>query len=423
MQAASMPIQSALPPGTMENRTENGGPAVRERDSDLAPRFAAILGNILRDKLGEKTSNHTEPAGAAKSVQPGKIRIAGFREGNAKPGKSAGRFGAEKPGAVGPRTRMNGSGQTEGSDGPSSRPGKDSGEPSAASAGKRTLPAAPTAASEEPVRADPGVAARRKPKEAAPQPGAARYDSLVAAAGSEVKPPRAEGPAEDVDGKSRDVRIPARKDGKRGPKLTVLDLRMKAEASGNEPSRDSGSPESPSPGFREGVRLDGRSAEGAASAPRDPGGLQDAGIPFSEVLSRHLDARGSQEIVKAAHIVLRDGDSGMIRLRLEPESLGNVKIELKMTEKNITGRIVVETEEARNAFERSLAGLRDAFSAEGFESARLEVSVGGGEADGRETAEGDAGGPFFSERLKELDAAVPGVPAVKRAEQGVNILA
>ena len=121
--------------------------------------------------------------------------------------------------------------------------------------------------------------------------------------------------------------------------------------------------------------------------------------------------------------MLRDGDSGLIRLRLEPESLGNVKIELKMTEKNITGRIIVETDEARSAFEKNMAGLKDAFSAGGFETASLEVSVNGGETGGGGNAREDAPEPFFTERLKELDAAVPVATAAVRAESGVNILA
>ena len=60
---------------------------------------------------------------------------------------------------------------------------------------------------------------------------------------------------------------------------------------------------------------------------------------------------------KAAQIVLKDGDAGLIRLRLEPETLGGVKIELKLTEKHISGTIVVESDEAKSAFEGNMNAL------------------------------------------------------------------
>jgi flagellar protein FlbC len=116
------------------------------------------------------------------------------------------------------------------------------------------------------------------------------------------------------------------------------------------------------------------------------------------------------EIVKSAHIVLRDGDSGTIRLRLRPESLGNVKIELNLSDNNISGKIIVESDEAKSAFERNMAELADAFKSGGFESARLEVSVGSGAGGG--PSQGEAGaGPFYSERLRSA-AASPAEPAL-----------
>ena len=67
-------------------------------------------------------------------------------------------------------------------------------------------------------------------------------------------------------------------------------------------------------------------------------------------------------------MVLRNGDAGLIRLRLEPESLGGVKIELKMTEKQISGKIIVESDIAGEAFRSSIDALKDAFAESGFET-------------------------------------------------------
>lgn len=162
-------------------------------------------------------------------------------------------------------------------------------------------------------------------------------------------------------------------------------------------------------------------ADRSAKAEASPA----AGSDFSSMLAQRLRETGNGEIVQAARIVLKDGDSGTIRLRLRPESLGEVKIELNLSEKSISGKIVVASEEAKSAFERNMAELSDAFRQGGFETAGLEVSVGsgsGGEAGGeggREPA------PFFSERLRAAPAASAPVAAGAYARRGgaVDILA
>ena len=105
--------------------------------------------------------------------------------------------------------------------------------------------------------------------------------------------------------------------------------------------------------------------------------------------------------------MLKNGDSGLIRLRLKPESLGDVKIELNLSDKNISGKIVVQSDEAKHAFERNMNDLADAFRQGGFDSARLEVSVGSGSQQGNQgTANGDSGSPFYSGRLRSVIAPV-----------------
>lgn len=251
-------------------------------------------------------------------------------------------------------------------------------------------------------------------------------DSAAAAAVPAPKPAaraaEARAPAEEpsVDGPGAGRRRGDRKD----LKVSVVDLRMRPEdpeaEGGGKPG---GTTEGPST-VRETVPAGARPADEPVPADRPSNSKPAQGSGFSEILARHMADAGAQDIVKAAHIVLRDGDAGMIRLRLEPESLGNVKIELKMSEKNITGRIIVETDEARNAFERSLSSLRDAFTESGFETASLEVSVGGGQAEGGGDPAEPGAGPFFTERLREFDRSLPAAPDLSYGRDGtVNVWA
>ena len=134
----------------------------------------------------------------------------------------------------------------------------------------------------------------------------------------------------------------------------------------------------------------------------DPALAPARGADFQSLLAQKLHDGWNGEIVKNAHIVLKDGDSGIIRLRLKPESLGDVKIELNLSDKNISGRIVVQSDEAKHAFERNMNNLTDAFRQGGFESAKLEVSVGSGSQQGNQGSAGrdsDAA-PFYSGRLR-----------------------
>jgi hypothetical protein len=240
------------------------------------------------------------------------------------------------------------------------------------------------------------------------------------------------------------------------PKVTLLDLRrsaesrrggatgalrdaspkpeQKAEDSTKEPIREAKAPGSGTGQeiYRE-LSLDTRGpgeSPYAGKAEASSGRGQD----FQSMMAERMRDAWNGEIVQSAHIVLKDGDAGIIRLRLRPESLGNVKIELNLSENNISGRIVVESDEAKNAFERNMNDLSDAFKQGGFDSARLEVSVGGSSAGGTQAggaqadgAQGDSRLPYFSERLRDagLSRGDTGMAASAYSRRGgaVDILA
>lgn len=99
---------------------------------------------------------------------------------------------------------------------------------------------------------------------------------------------------------------------------------------------------------------------------------------FSSLLSSEIK-NNAGEFVKTGMITLRDNNSGTINLVLHPEELGNVKIKLELTDKIITGKIIVASEEAYGAFKNNIENLRQAFVNSGFDNAGFELSWSGSE--------------------------------------------
>jgi hypothetical protein len=171
------------------------------------------------------------------------------------------------------------------------------------------------------------------------------------------------------------------------------------------------------------VHLDGpSSAGGEGDAPSAP-------LPsFRDALAQELRGALGQDIVRHASMILKDGGEGLIRLSLKPESLGNVKIRLELSENKIAGHIIVENNEALRAFERELPVLEAAFKDSGFDSAALELAQNGAGGEGGQRNREDAG-PFYSERLAASsydtlsDYRATASEALIRADARVNMLA
>ncbi|MDR0526864.1 MAG: flagellar hook-length control protein FliK [Spirochaetaceae bacterium] len=111
-----------------------------------------------------------------------------------------------------------------------------------------------------------------------------------------------------------------------------------------------------------------------------------AASSLENFLARELHQNLNGDIVREANIMLRSGGDATIRLALHPASLGSVKIKLEVLDNKITGKIIVESEEALRAFQRETSSLEDAFRASGFDGAALETALsGGGNAADEET--------------------------------------
>ena len=109
---------------------------------------------------------------------------------------------------------------------------------------------------------------------------------------------------------------------------------------------------------------------------------------FASMLSREIQNNAS-EFVKAGTIVLRNNDSGSIRLLLNPKDLGDVKILLQLTDNNIAARISVSTMEAYDAFKSSIDSLKQAFSDSGFSTGEFNLNYAGSAFDGNQSQGSD----------------------------------
>jgi len=112
-------------------------------------------------------------------------------------------------------------------------------------------------------------------------------------------------------------------------------------------------------------------------------GESKGGIETGSTLSTAFRRLLTPEIVQQSRVILKDGGKGEIKLILKPESLGRVRIRINIQDNSIEGRILVENNTVRELFEGNLEHLRNALRSEGFDTAALEVAVGG-EKSGRD---------------------------------------
>ena len=127
------------------------------------------------------------------------------------------------------------------------------------------------------------------------------------------------------------------------------------------------------------------------------------GSNFQAMLTEQLQ-HNAPDFVKAGTVVLKDNNQGTINMILKPESLGNVKVKLNLSDKVITGEITVHSQEAYDAFKESIGSLKEAFQQSGFETAGFELNLAsdGSNQNHGSAAEGqqqDAGYQFYSDQV------------------------
>ncbi len=134
------------------------------------------------------------------------------------------------------------------------------------------------------------------------------------------------------------------------------------------------------------------------------------------LLDRQLQDKGTQELTKSIRFVLKDNKEGEIKLILKPEALGKVRINLNLHENNIVGKIIVENSNVRQVFLNNLADLTRSLEESGFDTASLDVSVGGGQTEGGDKHRNESPVYFASNAAEELDGQIPVV-----YEEGMNL--
>lgn len=222
-------------------------------------------------------------------------------------------------------------------------------------------------------------------------------------------------------------------------KITVTDLRSQGQDGEVAASNDKKL--SAKSGLKTEIRYDGKNAAEMTMNLAD--GIQQnltssnaqtasaSSSTFQAMLSNQLQ-NNAADFVKAGNIVLKDNDAGQIKLILNPESLGNVKIDLEISDKTLTGRITVASREAFNAFKESSESLRQAFINSGFENAGFELAMAGsdsfgGNLNGRE--QNDAGKAFAAGKAYTEDTVYTDYGADNNAEfafsaaNSINIVA
>jgi flagellar hook-length control protein FliK len=167
-------------------------------------------------------------------------------------------------------------------------------------------------------------------------------------------------------------------------------------------------------------RLDGTSSGGEHRTAPSP--TADA----AQQLARRLNGTLGDSIVRQAQVIMKDADSGEIRLIIRPPELGRVRIQLQMDQGHIAGRILVDNQNVRQAIEQNLASLQRAFADAGLEMGELEVGTG----DARNQSGDDRSGAGDSEhargserRAEQFGRSVKVTPEYDYGNRRVNLVA
>lgn len=96
---------------------------------------------------------------------------------------------------------------------------------------------------------------------------------------------------------------------------------------------------------------------------------------FSSSVSRVQVEALMQNLSAKAAIILNDG-ANELRLKLTPPELGQMKLSFLSEDGIMTGKVVVETSEAKMFFEQNLDNLRESLANEGIQLSNVSIELG-----------------------------------------------
>ena len=211
-------------------------------------------------------------------------------------------------------------------------------------------------------------------------------------------------------------------------KIQIVDLRTEQDESGKTVKE----------GFSKQVTFDAKgNAEISLSlASADKTALSENGVQagaegltkadFASMLSKEIETSAG-DLVKTGSIVLQNNSKGSINLILHPEQLGNVKIKLELSENQISGKIVVASREAYDAFKENISAIKEAFSASGFETGGFELAWGGsgdgGSQNQQENRQFAQESTVNNRGMKYVDSMPDVIPAEYAGSGNVNLVA
>ena len=257
---------------------------------------------------------------------------------------------------------------------------------------------------------------RKKPAKPTPL-----HADVLAEGGSETLriggAPRADTPPEAPIARAPDVAARAEGSPRTAAIIHVVDMRKNTADKSSEGSSSSQKAAQAGPAAKETASL--FTPQPASSrdleVPRKSAG---AAAAQQSGLERLREMAGS-ELLRASNLVLKDG-GGEIRLVLKPESLGSVRIRMNVVDNKIEGRIIVDTSAVKQVMDQSIDALGRALTAGGFQSASLQVSVGGQNADHeRQTQEPPSG--VRRVVAEGFERNVPGAESLSMGELLVNL--
>lgn len=87
------------------------------------------------------------------------------------------------------------------------------------------------------------------------------------------------------------------------------------------------------------------------------------------------DVPALHQIVEKVSLITRQGETE-VRLHLQPESLGQVLIQLHIADGDVSVRMLTQTAQAHNLIQEHLSQLKAAFTAQGLQMNNLTVAIG-----------------------------------------------